>query len=633
MEGFESNGACVMAYLELFRALQNAGAEGDGPARLWAALGERERCTPRDIPLAPPMLRERFGLAPWEFLPAMAALALEMDGGMREDFRRAYGLELPTLEYALRLIAPICPVTVETLAELAGGSVLCTLLLTTAQGSSYPLERPLILCRAALAFLTGFSFAYIPGMEALPDEGAERLPLHREALAQLQSWYAAGARTPVRLCGPPGSGRRTLLCAACGGGVVVDLSQLESMTAADRDHVFREAAVTSRLTGFPLCALHGERGQALEELRRSCLRLSIPLALLSEGGEAPWGPEEVVRLPRQLSREERQTAWRCFAPQARPGTCPEGGMTVGAVRETARLALRHAAGAGRGEICPEDVRQALRRRGGAWGGDLRCGIPVRLGDMVLPQRVLEQLRLICAQARSGGTLREWGIPQYREGVTAVFHGPSGAGKTMAAQAIAGELGLPLLRADLSQIMDKYVGETEKHLSQLLSCARENRCVLFFDEADALFGKRSEISSGHDRYANLSTSYLLQEIEDYEGVAVLSTNLLNNFDEAFLRRLHYIVRFSLPDAEGRELLWRRALSPERLEGDIPYGRLAQAQLSPARINAAARTAAAAAAAGGRERVDAAALVRALRLELQKNGKTLPAALADLEGEGT
>jgi len=174
-------------------------------------------------------------------------------------------------------------------------------------------------------------------------------------------------------------------------------------------------------------------------------------------------------------------------------------------------------------------------------------------------------------------------------------------------------------------MDQYVGETEKHLAQLLAGARENRCVLLFDEADGLFSRRAQGSGGHDKYANLSTAYLLQEIEQYEGVALLSTNLLGSFDDAFLRRLQYIIRFPQPDAALREQLWQRSLPAVRLCGDIPYAALAQAELSPARIHACIRSAAAIALHEGSETLDASCLIRALRLELEKDSRSLPHAL--------
>lgn len=629
MEGFQHNSDCILAYLALFQAL---GREEPDPAQcreLWAGLLAREEAAPEAAQLAPPWLRRSFGLCERDFLLAMAALALEMDGELRGAFRRRYGMRLPTVEYGLQLLAPICPSACETLAELAGPGPLCSLLLTTAEASAYPLERPLVLCRSILAFLTGLGLAAVPGCTLLPEAEGPWLPLYPAELARVAGWYRRGGSRPLYLCAPAGAGRRTLLRRACGRVVLVELAELDGLSRLDQDHLLREVGALARLLGAPVCALPGGEQAAGELLARLCRRHGIPLALLTET-EEPWaGPGETVRLPRQLTAEEREEAWRFFLPGARPDTCPEGAMTVGAAAETAELARQLALEAGRAQPVREDVRQALLRRGSALEFGLRDDPSVSLADMVLPEKVLAQLRLLCQAARYGGRLAQWGLPQGREGVTAVFHGPSGTGKTMAAAAIAHELGMPLLRADLSRLVDKYVGETEKHLGRLFQCARENRCVLFFDEADALFGKRAEVSTGHDRYANLSTSYLLQELEQYDGVALLSTNLLGNFDDAFLRRLQYIVRFPLPDAALREKLWQRAVPEARREGEIPFTRLARAELSPARICAAARAAAVAAMAEGREGMNAAGVLAALELELEKSGKALPRALADLQ----
>lgn len=340
----------------------------------------------------------------------------------------------------------------------------------------------------------------------------------------------------------------------------------------------------------------------------------------------PFQADEVIRLTSQLSPQQREAAWRALVPRTAPHSIPDGSMTIGAVRATAELALRSAAESGHDMVQIEDTRRAQQLRGGALSFGIQYTPTASLTDMVLSEAVQGQLKQICMAAQCWPQLSTWGIPYQREGVTAVFHGPSGTGKTMAANAIARELGMPLLRADLSQIMDKYVGETEKHLGRLMQCARENRCVLLFDEADSLFGKRASVSTGHDKFANLSTSYLLQEIEQYEGVALLSTNLLSNFDDAFLRRLHYLVRFTLPDATLREQLWRRALPEDRLEGDIPFSALSQAELSPARINGIARSAAIAAMMDNKERIDTATIIGAMRTELEKNGKSLPRELA-------
>lgn len=624
MQGYQTNSACIADYLTVFQSLSLEQSDAQHCRALWADITAREAATPEGICLAPPLLRRRLALSRRDFLLTMAALALEMDGSLRGAFRRRYGLHLPTVEYGLQLIAPLCPVTCETLAELAGESPLCGLILTTAEASGYPLERPLILCRGILAFLTGLSAAQIPGCTVLTGPSGPWLPLHEAELAQVAAWYQSGGAHPLYLCAPAGAGRRTLVRRACGSVVCGNLPELSSLSCLDQDHALREMAVLARLLDAPVCA-EGS-GTVKDTLESLCRRHGIPLVFLAEWEGQLAGAREVVRLPRQLSAGERDLAWRAFAPGADPHARPGGAMTVGAVAETAALAERSAREAGHDQVTGADLRQAQLRRGGALELGVRYDVSVSMEDLVLPGEVRQQLTRICQAVRWSGALAGWGLPQSREGITAVFHGPSGTGKTMAAGAIAHDLGLPLLRADLSQIMDKYVGETEKHLGRLFQCARENRCVLLFDEADALFGKRADVSTGHDKYANLSTSYLLQEIEQYDGVALLSTNLLGNFDDAFLRRLQYIVRFTLPDAALREELWRRAIPQERRAGPIPFCYLARAELSPARIHAAVRSAALEALAEGRQGVDAAGVTAALALELEKSGKSLPRELA-------
>ncbi len=513
MEGYADNSKCILDYLALFQALSAQDVDEGLCRRQWQAILTREQAS-GEARLAPPFLRLQFRLVDRDFLLAMAALAMELDGGLRSAFRRRYALALPTIEYGLQLISPICPSGCETLAELAGENGLCGLLLAPAEPAAYSLERPLILCRTILAFLTGLAMAEIPGCTPLMEHPEPWLPLYAEEFKQVQDWYLQGTGNVLYLCAPPGSGRKTLLRRVCGTVVYADVRDLSDRSLFEQEHTLREAAALATLLGAPICAAPDSAKTAFRSLERLCRRYHIPLAVLAETDQELAGAKEVLRLPRQ-----------------------------------------------------------------------------------------------------------------REGVTAVFHGPSGTGKTMAACAIAHRLGMPLLRADLSRIMDKYVGETEKHLGRLFRSARENHCVLLFDEADALFGKRAQISTGHDKYANLSTSYLLQEIEQYDGIAILSTNLLGSFDDAFLRRLHYIVCFSLPDAALRETLWRQALPPERCAEELPYAKLAQAALSPARILAAVRGAVVDILGAGREKVDAASVVNALRLELEKSNKALPKCLAE------
>ena len=182
-------------------------------------------------------------------------------------------------------------------------------------------------------------------------------------------------------------------------------------------------------------------------------------------------------------------------------------------------------------------------------------------DIVLPQAQLKQLREIVAHVkRAQVVFDEWGFDRkfsYGRGVTTLFEGPSGTGKTMAAGILSAELGLDLYKIDLSSVVSKYIGETEKNLNRVFAEAQESNAILFFDEADALFGKRSEVKDAHDRYANLETAYLLQRMEEYSGVVILASNMKQNMDDAFVRRLRFILHFPFPNDRDRELIWRKS----------------------------------------------------------------------------
>jgi len=211
-----------------------------------------------------------------------------------------------------------------------------------------------------------------------------------------------------------------------------------------------------------------------------------------------------------------------------------------------------------------DFARALR---GAASPDLprfarRLEASFQLDDVVLPPEPAAQLREIVANVcHAARVMQDWGFEAqlpYGRGVTALFSGPSGTGKTMAAQAIAETLGVEAFVVDLSRIVSKYIGETEKHLDAVFDDAERAGAVLLFDEADALFGKRSEVRDAHDRYANIEVAYLLQRLEAFTGLGILTTNLRQNIDSAFLRRFRFIVEFPQPDAKAREELWRRCL---------------------------------------------------------------------------
>jgi len=251
-------------------------------------------------------------------------------------------------------------------------------------------------------------------------------------------------------------------------------------------------------------------------------------------------------------------------------------------------------------------------------------------DIVLPADQIAQLREICVQARRRDIVfGEWGFQRklsLGRGLNVLFSGPAGTGKTMAAEVIARDLGLDLFKIDLSQIVSKYIGETEKNLHRIFLEAQSSYGILFFDEADALFGRRSEVKDAHDRYANIEIGYLLQKMEEYDGMSILATNLRQNMDEAFIRRLQVIVDFPFPNEGYRELIWGVIFPTESpLSKDVDFNLLArEVKLAGGNIKNIALTAAFFAADNGGV-IRMPHLVRAAKREYQKVGRVWADAL--------
>ncbi|AGK49687.1 ATPase associated with various cellular activities family protein [Burkholderia thailandensis MSMB121] len=265
--------------------------------------------------------------------------------------------------------------------------------------------------------------------------------------------------------------------------------------------------------------------------------------------------------------------------------------------------------------------QALREaaRGGLDTLAQRIDSRTAFDDLVLPPFVAAQLREIAAQLRDRQTVYDdWGFGRGQTrglGIAALFAGESGTGKTMAAEAIANAARVDLYRIDLSSVVNKYIGETEKNLARLFDAAETSGAILLFDEADALFGRRSDVKDSHDRYANIEVAYLLQRIETYRGLAILTTNMKSALDRAFLRRIRFVVNFPFPDAAARESIWRRQFPAAAPLGAIDFGALARLNLAGGHIRSVALNAAFKAAGGGGA-IDQAALMDAARAEYAK-----------------
>nr|WSX81852.1 AAA family ATPase [Streptomyces sp. NBC_00899] len=397
----------------------------------------------------------------------------------------------------------------------------------------------------------------------------------------------------------------------------------------------REARLTGAgLVCAPLEALTPERTEALRLLADTA-----PLTVLV--GRTPWDAAWSTRPPLLLHAPRvdpvtRAALWartyeapvpddldvrRTLAPFL---LTPD--QITRAARSTAQAALLSD-----GPLDADHVRAGARAQNAAGLDRLARRVEPAVGwdDLVLPADPLSQLHELAARARHRDlVLGAWGMRPgggRGRGVTALFAGDSGTGKTMSAEVIAKDLGLDLYTVDLATVIDKYIGETEKNLERIFSEAAGVNGVLLFDEADAIFGKRSEVKDAHDRYANVESAYLLQRMETFDGLAVLATNLRANLDDAFTRRLDLVVDFPLPDAEQRHFLWHRALRPvlppPPAHLDLDF--CAQSfELAGGNIRSIAVTAAYLAAEAGTE-LTMPMLIHAVQREYQKLGRlTLP-----------
>ncbi len=282
------------------------------------------------------------------------------------------------------------------------------------------------------------------------------------------------------------------------------------------------------------------------------------------------------------------------------------GLTAGALVRAATKARALADARGPGSpITREDIhtacREELAHRLGTMADQIQSTFT--WDDVVLPEETMESLRELLAYARNRRfVMDKWGfrdLVPYGSGLSVLFTGPPGTGKTMVAGILAKELGMPLFKVDLSRIIDKYVGETEKKLGRIFDEAQQSHAILLFDEADSLFAKRTGVHSSIDRYANLEVNFLLQRMESFDGVTILTTNLEKNLDEAFKRRLRFHISFPFPDEDARAELWEKMLPRDaQVDDDLDFDELAEYELTGAHIKNAVLRAAMLAADQGR-----------------------------------
>jgi len=519
-----------------------------------------------------PWLVRELDLAPAEIFTVALVLMNTWDAAAGEVIAAAQGdarRAIPTLGLVQRLWDE--PGTV---SEMAGrSSPLFRLGILRADGGDLSDWRTALSMPAVVAQrLIGAAETRIDGFTAIRgDSGGAELPLSARLVA-LRASEAITAPHGIRL--RPASS----LTLRDGAGVRGLLKSFSGVTGrpvyalgSTRPAEVQNAATLCWLDGADLYLALPGPGEG-HETAAPFTDVPIYALLLSdaENLDIPgWRMLPVIDVP-ATDRDARLDCWkRSFTPGAAPA---EGVLEDCAFRfrfdaavvgEIARTLAREP-----GQVSGERLIAACRQRAEAAPGTLAMRVRPRFKseELILPpaqQRQFEELvtavRTLSIVHARWGTGRVWD----EAGISALFAGPPGTGKTMAAEVLAAKLGLPMFRVDLSQVVNKYIGETEKNLRRLFDSMEESDALLFFDEADALFGQRTQVRSAHDRWANLEVSYLLQRMESFRGVAILATNRRKDLDEAFLRRLRFAIEFPLPEAPERKRIWKAAI-PEAVD---------------------------------------------------------------------
>ncbi len=636
-------------------------------ARLDGEIKERvSATTAAGNPLPLPALSRIFRLSPLETELLVIALAPELDrryerlfGYLHDDMTR----KLPSVGLALSLC---CPAPVDRVSARAVFSPYAPLIryrllrvIDDPAAGGPLLSRPVRIDDPIVSFLLGDrrldprlreEAEWVSISDPSSSNASTRPDLSARLIRSIEGCFGEKGflRKPAfYLHGPAGTGKKGLALSICRHFglplLVVDAERLAASPAG-----FEEGLFLSFREGL----LHGgavyidcfDRSLGPERSRFHLQTISKQIEEMGGitffAGERPWSwpglldshfflPVE-LRLPGDAAQIER---WR-----ERLADCADADdrtlallaskyrFSEGEMEEIIQRARRAAALRGDGPVTMADIDQGCRDQKRPNLGPLARKIEPKYGwsDMVLPPEPMNQLREICNQARHRSTVfGRWGFERklsLGKGLNVLFSGPPGTGKTMAAEVLSHELKLDLFKIDLSQVVSKYIGETEKSLHQIFREAEANHAILFFDEADALLGKRSEVKDAHDRYANIEIGYLLQKMEEYEGVTILATNLRQNIDDAFVRRIRFIIEFPFPEEEDRLRIWQGIWPKETpLAEGIDLGAIARRfKLAGGNIRNIAVAASFLAAAEGK-RVEMGHLLHATRRELYKMGR--------------
>ncbi len=564
-------------------------------------------------PFALAMLVRAFDLSPFERDIVLLCAGVELDARFASLLADAHGepsRRTPTFGLALALLphahwsalSPDAPLRAWRLLELSGSGVTTAALridervLNFLAGVEHLDER-----LHGIAEVTRASEHVLATHGEFASTVARSLAVRREdsaqsALGQSTSTHSGSPRAVVvQLIGADAETR--VVVAECVGAVLGSPTLL--LRAADIPAPATERAALARLVSresiLSLALVVIEVAADVEEYRvvQFVRCLTVPVVVTVAEAIRALGAQAQSFAIAPSTPRERLVLWReALGPRA---TALNGALT----RVTSQFALdramietiattMHVADYATADddaaTLWDHCRAATRPR--MEGLAHRIEAVARWEDLVLPEPQRRVMRTIASHVRMRHRVyEEWGFADKSArglGIAALFAGASGTGKTMAAEVLARELQLDLYRIDLASVVSKYIGETEKNLKRLFDTAEGGGAILLFDEADALFGKRSEVKDSHDRYANIETSYLLQRMESYRGLAILTTNMRSALDPAFLRRIRFVVNFPFPDAEHRAAIWRGAFPSCMPSADVDWDRLAQLNVAGGQI---------------------------------------------------
>jgi hypothetical protein len=604
----------------------SGGLENDGkPDSEGSRAGTTDLTAPAGTALA--NLCEIFSLSAFERDVVLLCAGIELDSAFAAHCAAASGDQgktYPSFSLAFAALAephwsallPVAPLRRCRLIELSSGEPITT--------------SPLRIDERILHYLAGLSYLdeRLQGrFELVASDG--QLPESQQTIAdQLLALWRQGAGNAIELFGNDDTARRRIPAAACAAlGVPLFAIRANDIpgTPAEREALIRLWERETLLTGCVLLVdcdrmdncdpaqalIEGVRRSVLITAREPLRECARPLVKIEVCKPSPVEQDAIwlaalQPLASRLNGHIQQITSQ-FDLDAR--SIQAAGAELNARCFTSQTEAR----AQLWDICRSQSRRRLD------GLAQRIEPVAEWDDLVLPEPQRQILREMALHVRHRVTVHErWGFSKKSArglGISALFSGASGTGKTMAAEVLANELRLDLFRIDLSSVVSKYIGETEKNLAHVFDSAETGGAILLFDEADALFGKRSEVKDSHDRYANIEISYLLQRMESYRGLAILTTNMKSALDPAFLRRLRFVVQFPFPDAAQRAEIWRRVFPAATPTNGLDFTRLARLNLPGGNIRNIALRAAFLAAHTG-EPVRMAHLLGAARSEYAK-----------------